>query len=76
MTHDVQQDRVPCYFHRIVRNYLNDRFEGRWIDRGAEYAWPPRSSDMTPLGYFLWGFVKPKVYETCSELFLEPPRSL
>ena len=25
----LQQDGAPCYFHRIVRNYLNDKFEDR-----------------------------------------------
>ncbi|GFV99871.1 transposable element Tc3 transposase [Trichonephila clavipes] len=24
--------------------------------------WPPRSCDLTPLGYFLWGYVKSLVY--------------
>ena len=25
-------------------------------------AWPPRSPDMTPLDFFLWGYIKSKVY--------------
>uniref|UniRef100_A0AC34GEQ1 Uncharacterized protein n=1 Tax=Panagrolaimus sp. ES5 TaxID=591445 RepID=A0AC34GEQ1_9BILA len=25
-------------------------------------AWPPRSPDLTPMDYFVWGFVKSKVY--------------
>uniref|UniRef100_A0A0K2SXX6 Putative LOC100569746 [Acyrthosiphon pisum] n=1 Tax=Lepeophtheirus salmonis TaxID=72036 RepID=A0A0K2SXX6_LEPSM len=24
--------------------------------------WPPRSCDITPLNFFLWGYVKAKVY--------------
>ena len=24
--------------------------------------WPPRSCDLTPLDFFLWGYVKDKVY--------------
>ena len=31
-----QQDGVPPHLHRIMRSYLTDRFEDRWIDRGAE----------------------------------------
>lgn len=27
-------------------------------------AWPPRSPDLTPLDYFLWGHMKQKVYAT------------
>ena len=25
-------------------------------------AWPPRSPDLTPLDFFLWGFVKDRVF--------------
>ncbi|GFG30801.1 hypothetical protein Cfor_04298, partial [Coptotermes formosanus] len=25
-------------------------------------AWPPRSPDLTPLGFSLWGYVKDKVF--------------
>jgi hypothetical protein len=30
-------------------------------------AWPPRSPDLTPLDYFLWGYVKARVYHTRPE---------
>lgn len=26
--------------------------------------WPPRSSDLSPLEFFYWGYLKNKVYET------------
>ena len=26
--------------------------------------WPPRSPDLTPCDFFLWGYLKNKVYET------------
>jgi hypothetical protein len=35
---------------------------GRWIGRAAPLPWPPRSPDLTPLDFFLWGFVKDRVY--------------
>ena len=28
----------------------------------AEYPWPARSPDLTPCDYFLWGYVKDKVF--------------
>ena len=33
---------------------------------GLEWAipWPPRSLDITPLDFFLWGYVKDIVYKT------------
>lgn len=32
------------------------------ISRGADVNWPPRSCDLTPLDFFLWGFLKSQVY--------------
>ncbi|GBO37774.1 hypothetical protein AVEN_151048-1 [Araneus ventricosus] len=34
----------------------------RWIGRGAVMAWSPRSPDITPLDFYLWGYVKQHVY--------------
>jgi len=30
----------------------------------AQFPWPPRSPDITPLDFFLWGYVKDIVYRT------------
>ena len=56
------QDGAPPHYLREVREYLNTRFPGRWIGRAAPLAWPPRSPDLTPLDFFLWGFVKDRVF--------------
>ncbi|GFX41391.1 hypothetical protein TNCV_1654741 [Trichonephila clavipes] len=34
----------------------------RLISRFGPVKWPPRSCDLTPLDYFLWGYVKSLVY--------------
>lgn len=57
-------DGAPAHFSRIVRNYLTERFENRWIGRGGPVAWPPRSPDLTPLDFFVWGYLKDLVYAT------------
>ncbi|KOC59408.1 hypothetical protein WH47_11037, partial [Habropoda laboriosa] len=36
----------------------------RWIGRGGPVAWPPRSPDLNPLDYFLWGYLKSQVYSS------------
>ena len=37
---------------------LEEKF-GEWIiSRNGFVNWPPRSCDLTPLDYFLWGYVK------------------
>ena len=46
---------------------LNRVLQQRWIGRAAKgdnhlLSWPPRSPDLTPCDFFLWGFVKDRVY--------------
>lgn len=59
-----QQDGAPPHYSQHVRNYLNNTFPGRWIGRRGAFEWPPRSPDLTPLDFFLWGHIKSKVYST------------
>jgi hypothetical protein len=35
----------------------------RQIGRSGSIAWPPRLPDLTPLDFFLWGYVKNLVYQ-------------
>ncbi|GFX12045.1 putative LOC100569746 [Trichonephila clavipes] len=42
--------------------FLKDTFGDRLISRFGLVNWPPRSCDLTPLDYFLWGYVKSLVY--------------
>ncbi|CAF3327057.1 unnamed protein product [Rotaria socialis] len=50
-----QQDGASPHFSIDVRRCLNDHFPGRWIGRGGSIRWAPRSPDLTPLAFFLWG---------------------
>lgn len=59
-----QLDGCPAHFGRIVRNWLDNNFPERWIGRGGPVPWPPRSPDLTVLDFFVWGFLKEKVYAT------------
>ncbi|GFU68920.1 DUF4817 domain-containing protein [Trichonephila clavipes] len=46
---------------------LKDTFGDRLISRFGPVNWPPRSCDLTPLDYFLWGYVKSLVYADKSQ---------
>lgn len=59
-----QHDGAPAHFSRIVQDHLNQQFPARWIGRGGAIRWPARSPDLTPLDFFLWGYMKSLVYET------------
>jgi len=39
-----------------IQSYFSDRV----ISKGL---WPPRSPDLTPPDYFLWGYLKGRVYQ-------------
>ncbi|KAJ4440649.1 hypothetical protein ANN_08796 [Periplaneta americana] len=57
-------DGAPAHFSRTARRYLNRRFPDRWIGRGGPIAWPPRSPDLNPLDFYLWGHLKTLVYSS------------
>lgn len=59
-----QQDGAPPHFALQVREYLNRTFPNRWIGRASPRLWAARSPDLTPMDFFLWGFVKDNVYRT------------
>ncbi|GFY01171.1 DUF4817 domain-containing protein [Trichonephila clavipes] len=65
--HDIQelwfqQDGATCHTARATIDLLKDTFGDRLISRFGPVNWPPRSCDLTPLDYFLWGYVKSLVY--------------
>ncbi|GFU07644.1 uncharacterized protein TNCV_1646691 [Trichonephila clavipes] len=64
--HDVQelwfQQDGACHTARATIDLLKDTFGDRLISRFGPVNWRPRSCDLTPLDYFLWGYVKSLVY--------------
>ena len=59
-----RRDGAPPHFSNVVRNHLDNRFPNQWIGRGGPHFWPPRSPDLNPLDFFLWGYLKSLVYST------------
>jgi len=43
---------------------LDATFPNRWIGRDGPAPWSPQSPDITPLNFFLWRYVKDKVFST------------
>lgn len=58
------QDGAPAHFRREVREFLDIRYPNRWIGRNGPVAWPPRSPDLNPCDFFLWGYMKSLVFKT------------
>jgi hypothetical protein len=42
---------------------LDVNFENHWIGRGGPINWSARSPDLTPLDFFVWGYLKHKVFQ-------------
>ena len=59
-----QHNGAPTHFALDVREYLNNVFPNRCIGSGGPVQWPPRSPDLTPMDFFIWGEMKCLVYET------------
>ena len=57
-----QKDDATCHTAEVTFIVLRPDFEDRIISRRADVVWPPRSCDLTPLGYYLWSTVKDKCY--------------
>lgn len=57
-----QQDGATSHTANATMTLLNEKFPGRIISRNSDVNWPPRSCDLTPLDFFLWGYLKSKIY--------------
>lgn len=57
-----QQDGATCHTSNESLAVVNEMFAGKLISRRGDIAWPPRSPDLTPPDFFLWGYLKSKVY--------------
>jgi hypothetical protein len=63
------QDGAPAHRLIAVGDRLRELFGHRVIALHHQVEWPPRSPDLTPCNFFLWGYLKNKVYTS-------PPRDL
>jgi hypothetical protein len=59
-----QQDGAPPHWSLDVRDFLDRTFPQRWVGHDGPTKWPPRSPDITPINFFLWGNVNDRVYAT------------
>ena len=58
------QDGAPPHFGLGVRQWYDETFPDHWIGRRGSVEWAPRSPDLNPLDFSVWGYLKAKVYGT------------
>ncbi|GFU49437.1 uncharacterized protein TNCV_2308091 [Trichonephila clavipes] len=57
------QDGATSHTANPVKAFLILTFgEDRIVSRRCKYPWPPRSPDLTPADFWLWGYLKSRVY--------------
>lgn len=71
-----QQDGATSHTSRETIALIATKFGDRIISRNSEVNWPPRSCDMTPLDYFLWGYLKIKVYVNAPQTIQDLKRNI
>lgn len=62
--HFFQQDGATCHTARISMEILRQTFPNRLISRNGDFNWPPRSPDITVPDFFLWGYLKSRVFKS------------
>ena len=68
-----QQDGAKPHTSNFSLERLRKFFPGGLISGRTDFPWPSNSSDFSPLDFFLWSWLKNKVYSipkatTCEEL--------
>ena len=58
-----QHVRAPAHYSCLVMHHLNLTLPKRWIGHGGHIQWPPRSPDLTPFDFCLWGWMKSEAYK-------------
>jgi transposase len=56
------QDGAAPHTAVKVREFLHDNFGERVISRNFPWGWPARSPDLNPCDFFLWGYIKSRVF--------------
>ncbi|GBM07608.1 hypothetical protein AVEN_230041-1 [Araneus ventricosus] len=64
-----QHDCTPAHKTSSVKQYLVEEFLEQIIGYGGFQEWHPRTADLTPMDFFLWGNLKQQVYATSANIF-------
>ena len=53
---------ATCHTAAETMQLLRKHFQNRIISRGCDFIWPSHSPDLSCCDFFLWGYLKSKVY--------------
>ena len=64
------------YKANVITEWLDQRFPQRVVNRRQDPEWSPHSPDLNPRDFFLWGYLKDRVYENNPKTILEPKQAI
>jgi hypothetical protein len=66
-----QQDGATAHTARASMAVVREIFPGHVIPQCGDLPWPARSPDLSVCNYFLWGYLKAKVFINRAHTFHE-----
>ena len=57
-----QQDGATAHTSVIAKDWLKWRFGNKVISHRTDFPWQAKSPDLSPFNFFLWSYVKEKVF--------------
>ena len=57
-----EQDGATAHTARALMTVVRQMFPQHIVSRFGDVPWPPRSPDLAACNFFLWGYLKSKVY--------------
>ena len=67
----IQQDSATANTAKASLDTLKAKFSDRLISQKTAFPWPARSPDLSPLDFFLWGFLKGRIYRVQPQTLTE-----
>ncbi|RZC35148.1 DDE 3 domain containing protein, partial [Asbolus verrucosus] len=58
-----QQDGATAHTAGLTLEYLREFYDNRLISLGSDQEFPPRSPDLTPLDFSVFGYIKDQVFK-------------
>lgn len=66
-----QQDGASPHTSKLALEWLKNNFGDRVISLKSDFEWAPHSPDLSPPDFFLWGYLKDRVYKNRPHTLLE-----
>ncbi|GBP60062.1 hypothetical protein EVAR_7055_1 [Eumeta japonica] len=67
----LQQDGATAHTSYTAMPVIRQLFPNKVISRRGDIPWSPRTPDLSPMDFILWGYLKTKIYEKNPQSIVE-----